>query len=177
MDVVKRNVESLRGKIEVQSKQGQGCTFSLRLPLTLAIADAMLLSVGSEQFLLPTISIDHSFRPQPDAVSTVSGKGDMVISRGELLPVFRLHRLFDIDSAVAHPSEAILIVIEGSGRRCALMVDELLGQQQVVIKSLGKMFAGISGVSGGAILGDGQVGLVLDTAGLVGLSYAQEKAA
>jgi two-component system, chemotaxis family, sensor kinase CheA len=171
MDVVKRNVDALRGKVEVRSVEGKGAAFTLRLPLTLAIADAMLLRVGAERFLLPTISIERSFRPGAGEVSTVAGRGEMTIVRGQLLPVFRLGRLFGVAGAVDDPARALLIVIEGGGRRCAIMVDELLGQQQVVIKPLGKMLASVPGVSGGAILGDGRVGLILDAGGLVRLAH------
>ncbi len=170
MDVVKRNIESLRGRIEVASKQGEGSTFSIRLPLTMAIADAMILSVGEETYLLPTVSIEQSFRPEPGSISTVSGQGEMVMLRGELLPLFRLHELFGVPKAQTDPYDALLIVIEGDGHRCALMVDELLGQQQVVIKSLGRGMAKVPGVSGGAILGDGRVGLILDATGLLQLA-------
>jgi two-component system chemotaxis sensor kinase CheA len=170
MDVVKRNIESLRGRIEVASKQGEGSTFSIRLPLTMAIADAMILSVGEETYLLPTVSIEQSFRPEPGSISTVSGQGEMVMLRGELLPLFRLHELFGVSNAQTDPYDALLIVIEGDGHRCALMVDELLGQQQVVIKSLGRGMAKVPGVSGGAILGDGRVGLILDATGLLQLA-------
>jgi two-component system chemotaxis sensor kinase CheA len=176
MDVVKRSIDSLRGKIEVRSSS-HGATFTLRLPLTLAIADAMLVKVGAEQFLLPTISIEHSFRPAGGAIHTVTGSGEMVMSRGQLLPLFRLHKLFGINGAVADPHRALLMVVEGGGRRCALMVDELCGQQQVVIKSLGRLFQGIPGVAGGAVLGDGRVGLILDTAGLVQLAHGHASAA
>ena len=98
---------------------------SLRLPLTMAITDAMLLSVGGENFLLPTISIEQSFRPNSSAVSTVTGRGEVVMLRGDLLPVFRLHKLFDIAGATQNIAEGLLIVIEGEGKRCALMVDEV----------------------------------------------------
>ncbi|MBS3820355.1 MAG: chemotaxis protein CheA [Planctomycetes bacterium] len=170
MDVVKRSIESLRGRIEVASKQGAGSTFSIRLPLTMAIADAMILRVGQETYLLPTVSIEQSFQPGAGSISTVSGKGEMVMLRGELLPLFRLHELFDVPQASTEPYESLLVVIEGDGHRCALMVDELLGQQQVVIKSLGRGMAKVPGVSGGAILGDGRVGLILDATGLLQLA-------
>lgn len=170
MDVVKRNIESLRGRIEVASKQGEGSTFSIRLPLTMAIADAMILRVGEETYLLPTVSIEQSFRPESGSISTVSGQGEMVMLRGELLPLFRLHELFNVSQAETEAYNALLIVIEGDGHRCALMVDELLGQQQVVIKSLGRGMAKVPGVSGGAILGDGRVGLILDATGLLQLA-------
>jgi two-component system chemotaxis sensor kinase CheA len=110
-------------------------------------------------------------------LSTVAGRGEMAMVRGELLPIFRLHRLFGIEGAVNDPRQALLIVIEGGGQRCALMVDELKGQQQVIVKSLGPMFDKVTGVFGGAILGDGRVGLILDAAGLVRLSHGQGKIA
>lgn len=177
MDVVKRSIDSLRGTIRVNSKPGEGSTFTITLPLTVAITDAMLLSVGKERFLLPTIAIEHSFRPQEGMLSTVAGRGEMAMVRGELLPIFRLHRLFGIEGAVDDPKRALLIVIEGGGQRCALMVDELKAQQQVIVKSLGPMFDKVTGVFGGAILGDGRVGLILDAAGIVRLSRGQGKVA
>ncbi len=170
MDVVKRNIEKLRGRIDVAAELGAGSTFTMRLPLTMAITDAMLLRVGQERYLLPTVSIEQSFRPEPGAITTVTGRGEIVTLRGDLLPVFRLHELFGIDDACHEAADALLIVLEGEGRRCALMVDELLGQQQVVIKSLGESLGQVPGVAGGAILGDGQVGLILDATGLLKLA-------
>jgi two-component system chemotaxis sensor kinase CheA len=176
MDVVKRNIESLRGRIEVASKQGAGSTFSIRLPLTMAITDAMILRVGKETYLLPTVSIEQSFQPEHDTISRVSGRGEMVMLRGELLPLFRLHNLFDVPDAIQDPYEGLLVVIEGDGKQCALMVDELLGQQQVVIKSLGQGMAKVPGISGGAILGDGRVGLILDATGILQLAEGRAEA-
>jgi two-component system chemotaxis sensor kinase CheA len=177
MDVVKRNIERLRGRIEVTSTPGEGTTFHVRLPLTMAITDAMILRVGQNRYLLPTVSIEQSFQPEPESVFTVTGRGEMVLLRGELLPMFRLHELFDITDAVRDPQDGLLIVIEGDGKRCALMVDELLGQQQVVIKSLGRGMTTTLGVSGGAILGDGRVGLILDALGLLQLAEGRTEAA
>ncbi len=177
MDVVKKNIESIRGRIEVNSWKGKGTTVTLRLPLTMAITDGMLLRVGSERYLLPTVSIEQSFRPEKDTVSTVTGRGEMVLLRGELLPVFRLHRLYDVDDAITDTQEALLIAIESEGKRCALMVDELLGQHQVVIKTLGTTLKNIPGVAGGAILGDGRVGLILDAAGLMQLAHGETEEA
>ena len=170
MDVVKRALDALRGRVEVASTKGEGTKFTIRLPLTMAISDAMLVRVGGERYLVPTVSIQQSFRPEPGTISTVTGRGELVKLRGDLMPVFRLHRLFDIPEAVTDVYDGLLIVIEGEGRHCALMVDELLGQQQVVIKSLGQSLGEIPGVTGGAILGDGQVGLILDPAGLLDLA-------
>ena len=136
LDVVRKAVEALRGQVEVASRPAKGVSFTLRLPLTLAITDAMLLRVGTQRFLLPTASIKQSFRPESSVVTTVMGRGELVTLRDELLPVFRLSELFGITDAVAEPSQALPTVIEGDGRRCAVMADELLGQQQAVIKSL-----------------------------------------
>lgn len=170
MDVVRRNVETLRGRVEINSTPGQGCTFSLRLPLTLAITDGMLVRVGVERYIIPTVNIHLSFRPAPDALSTVTGRGEMVMLRGELMPLFRLHRLFGTQGAVEDPTQGLLVIVGDGEWRCALLVDELLGQQQVVAKSLGDGLGKIQGVSGGAILGDGQVGLILDVPEITALA-------
>lgn len=162
MDVVRKGVETLHGRIDINTATGAGSTFTVRLPLTLAITDGMLVRVGSERYIIPTISIHLCFRPTSDALSTVSGRGELVMLRGELMPIFRLHRLFGIENAIEDPARGLLVVVGDEKRRCALLVDELMGQQQVVAKSLTKAVGKIPGVSGGAILGDGQVGLILD---------------
>ncbi|NLT66312.1 MAG: chemotaxis protein CheA [Acidobacteria bacterium] len=162
MDVVRRGIEALHGRIDITSSPGIGSVFTVRLPLTLAITDGMLVRVGSERYIIPTIGIHLCFRPEPESLSTVSGKGELVMLRGEMMPIFRLHRLFGIESAIEDPAKGLLVVVGDEERRCALLVDELLGQQQVVAKSLTKAVGKIQGVSGGAILGDGQVGLILD---------------
>jgi two-component system, chemotaxis family, sensor kinase CheA len=162
MDVVRRGIEALHGRIDINTAINAGSTFTVRLPLTLAITDGMLVRVGMERYIIPTISIHLCFRPTAEALSTISGKGEMVMLRGELMPIFRLHRLFGIRSAIEDPVKALLVVVGDQERRCALLVDELLGQQQVVAKSLTRAVGKIPGVSGGAILGDGQVGLILD---------------
>jgi two-component system chemotaxis sensor kinase CheA len=162
MDVVRKGIEALHGRIDINTEQGNGSTFTVRLPLTLAITDGMLVRVGSERYIIPTISIHLCFRPKQDALSTVSGRGELVMLRGDMMPIFRLHRLFEIESAIEDPALGLLVVVGDENRRCALLVDELLGQQQVVAKSLTKAVGKVPGVSGGAILGDGQVGLILD---------------
>lgn len=172
MDVVKKSIDSLRGRIQVSSGKGVGSTFTLHLPLTLAITDAMVVQVGSERYLLPTVSIEQSFRPEPGAVSTVTGRGEMVLLRGDLIPIVRLNQLLGVEDAITDFSKALLMAVEAEGKRCALMVDELLGQQQVVVKSLGEGMGEIPGVSGGTILGDGRVGLILDVAGLLKMAHA-----
>jgi len=171
MDVVKRNIESLRGRVDISSELGRGSVFSIRLPLTLAITDGMLVRVGAERYIVPTTNIHLSFRPDPSAVSTVAGRREMVLLRGELMPIVRVHRLFAVAGAVENPTEALLMIVGDGDRRAALLVDELLGQQQVVTKTLGAGIGGTRpGISGGAILGDGRVGLILDVAELAALA-------
>lgn len=169
MDVVRRNIESMRGRIEISSEKGKGSLFTIRLPLTLAITDGMLVRVGSERYIIPTVHIHLSFRPSANSISTIVGKGEMVHLRGELLPIVRLHNLFEVPGAVENLTEGSLVIVADGRRRCAILVDELLGQQQAVAKTLGRGVGKIQGVSGGAILGDGRVGLILETAELVAL--------
>ena len=170
MDVVRTNVEALRGTVEISSKPGEGSVFSVRLPLTLAIIDGMVIRAGSERFVLPIVAITETYRPKPEDLSTVRGQAELVMLRGDLIPIHRLGRTFRISDAGQELTDCILVVIESKGRRLALVVDELLGQQQVVIKSLGSMFEKVIGVSGGAILGDGRISLILDVDGLMKLS-------
>ena len=170
MDVVRRNVEALRGRCDIESAHGRGSTFTMRLPLTLAITDGMLVRVGAERYVLPTVSIQLSFRPEPSALSTDAGRGEMVLLRDEVLPIVRLHDTLGIAGAEADPTKGILVVVGSAGRRSALLVDELLGQQQVVAKSLGNALGKVPGVSGGAILGDGRIGLILDVTELLSVS-------
>jgi two-component system, chemotaxis family, sensor kinase CheA len=170
MDVVRKGVEALHGRIELSSETGRGCTFFVRLPLTLAITDGMLVKVGSERYIIPTINIYLSFRPEPTALWTVSGRGEMVMLRDELMPIFRLYSLFGIENAISDPATGLLVVIGEGKQRCALLVDELLGQQQVVAKSLGKGLTKVQGLAGGAILGDGRVGLIIDASEIIFLA-------
>lgn len=172
MDVVKKSIEKLRGRVDIESKVGKGSKFSIRLPLTLAIIDGMVVTVGDKRYIVPTITINESIRPSPGQVKTAIGKGEMLTLRNELLPLFRLYSLFEHNGAKKNPEEALLVIISGDGKKCALMVDELIGQQQVVIKSLGATFNNLKGISGGAIMGDGKVALILDTSGLVRLAHS-----
>ncbi len=170
MDVVRRNVESLQGRIQVESKAGEGTTFSIVLPLTMAITDGMLVRVGNQRYIVPTLNISLSFRPESRALSHVAGRGELVLLRGDLIPVFRLHRLFGVVEALEDPTQGILVIVGAGHHRCALLVDELLGQQQVVAKSLGDQMDTVQGISGAAILGDGRVGIILDTDGISSLA-------
>ncbi|MBN2583746.1 MAG: chemotaxis protein CheA [Planctomycetes bacterium] len=167
MDVVKRGVDALRGRIELSSVKGQGSTFSMRLPLTLAIIDGMVIRVGTQRYIIPTANIKTTFKPEAESISSVTDRGEMVMFHGELLPVFRLHHLFGIEDAVQDPTEALLVIVEDDGRPVAVMVDTLLGQQQVVVKSLSDGLGEVKGISGGAIMGDGSVGLIIDVQTMV----------
>ncbi|MFP4250085.1 MAG: chemotaxis protein CheW [Armatimonadota bacterium] len=173
MDVVRRNIEAMRGRIDIASTPGEGTVFTVRVPLTLAIIDGMLLRVGSERFILPTISILRSVRPEPGNVSTVNDRGEMIDLQDELLPVLRLHEILDVEGACSEITDGLLVVTEGNGSNAALLVDELLGQQQIVIKSLGDGLGDVPCVSGAAILGDGSVGLILDVDGLLKLARSR----
>ena len=166
MDVVRRQIMGLRGRIEIQSVRGRGTTFLLRLPLTLAIIDGLIVGVGDERFIMPINSVREMLRPTPDMIFTIEGRAEMAMVRGDLLPIVRLDKRFAIEGARQNPSEALFVVAEAEGRRFCLLVDEMLGKQEVVIKSLGDTFRQVTGISGGAILGDGKVGLILDVNGV-----------
>jgi two-component system chemotaxis sensor kinase CheA len=167
MDVVKKNIETLRGQVEIQSESGKGSVFKMRLPLTLAIIDGMVIRVGRETYVVPTSSIVRSLRPDPEDLSAVLNQGEMLSLQGKLIPLFRLDSLFDIRGAEQDPARAVVMVIEENGTRAGLIIDELIGRQQVVIKTLGESMLDIPGISGGAIMPNGRVGLILDVGGLV----------
>jgi len=170
MDVVRKNVESLRGRVDIQSEPGRGSAFSISLPLTLAVIDGQIVSVGKEKFIIPTISLVQSIRPAPDQLSTVCNRGEMVMVRGKLIPMIRLGRLFGIQAQYDNPAEALIVIVADGSEQSCLLVDSLLGQQQVVIKNLGDYLGHIRGISGGAIMGDGNVHLILDVPGLIALA-------
>ena len=170
MDVVKQAVDKLRGKIEIDSLPGRGTTFITSFPLTMAIIDGMIVKVGQQRYILPTTAIRQALRPPRESCTNVVGKGQMINVMGHLLPLIRLSELFDIPTDFKEPWESIVVVMEGDGKAKALMVDEILGKAEVVIKSLGDGMKNIRGIAGGAILGDGQIGLIIDTEGLFTLS-------
>jgi two-component system chemotaxis sensor kinase CheA len=169
MDVVRKNIAALNGRIEITSELGKGTTFRVLLPLTLAITDGMLIRVGAERFIVPTASIRITLRPEREQLAGMTGGSELLMLRGEALPILRLHQLFDIAGARADATEGVVVVINDRGATYAMQVDELLGQQQVVAKPLGAL-GRVAGISGGAILGDGRVGLILDTAALATLA-------
>jgi two-component system chemotaxis sensor kinase CheA len=177
MDVVRRNIERLRGTIEIDSVEGRGTTFTIGLPLTLAIIEGLLVKVGDQRFVVPTLSVRESFRPLPQMISRVQGRGEMVSVRGTLTPLLRLGDHLKIHTAVGDPTQGIVMVLEaGQDCRCVL-VDDLVGKQEVVIKSLGETFQEQQDFAGAAILGDGRVGLILDTNALVRLKLKHAEAA
>ncbi|MFT3783304.1 MAG: chemotaxis protein CheA [Nibricoccus sp.] len=166
MDVVRRNIEKLRGKIEIESEVGQGSTFRIRLPLTMAIIDGLVVRVGEDRFILPSTSVQMALRPPKEALSTVQGRGEVLDHRGKILPVHRLHRRFGISGAVENPWEGIVVIVESNGKANALLVDDMVSKQEVVIKPLGGFLQNLAGISGGAILGDGNIALILDPGSL-----------
>ncbi len=167
MDVVRRNIKELGGTIEVRSQLGKGSRFVITLPLTLAIVDGQSVSVGDETYIVPLITIIESLQLKAGMVNRVAGQGEVFWFRDGYLPIVRLHEVFGTRPRATQLHEGLIMVVEGEGRRVGLFVDDLLGQQQVVIKSLETNFRRVEGVSGATILGDGQVALILDVAGLI----------
>ncbi len=166
LDVVRRNVEALNGSVTLAAQPGQGAKVRIQLPLTLAILDGLSVRVGQETYVLPLVAISESIRPRAEQVKTIAGRGEAVMVRGEALPLLRLHRLFEIATEIIDPCRGLTVIVEHAGHRFALLVDELLGQQQVVIKSLEAHYRKVEGVLGATILGDGRAALILDAAGL-----------
>jgi two-component system, chemotaxis family, sensor kinase CheA len=174
MDVVRRNIQSLGGHIEINSEWGKGSVIAIHLPLTLAILDGQSIAVGSETYIVPLVSIIESVNVTDKMLNRVVGKGETFRLRDEFLPIIRMHEIFSANTGAATKlDEGLVVVVEGQGIRCGLFVDDLLGQQQVVIKSLEANYRRVEGVSGATILGDGSVALILDIPGLVRLSSRQ----
>jgi len=167
MDVVKKNIAALNGTVEIESKEGKGMKVIVRLPLTLAIMDGMSVRVSNEVYILPLSSVVESFQVKPGEINTVAQGAQLVKVRDEYMPVIELERVFDVPRKDYTNANSIMVVIEAEGSRVAVMVDELLGQQQVVIKNLESNYRKVPNVSGATILGDGKVALILDTSGLI----------
>lgn len=164
MDVVKRNIAAMGGSVEIRSARGYGTTISISLPLTLAILDGMSVRVGDEIYILPLGYVVESLQPAREDVKEIAGQGRVVRVRGEYLPLIALHELFGIAARCTEPSQGILVILESEGARAALLLDELVGQQQVVVKNLESNYRKVPGISGATILGDGGVSLILDVA-------------
>jgi len=166
MDVVKKAIEKLRGRVEIQSTPGKGSKFIISLPLTLAIIEGMVVRVDGERYIIPALAILESFKPTKDQYATVNGRGEMIKVRDHFMPLVRLGQIFGGNSNDIPPWEGLVVAVEHEGEKMGLLLDELLGKEEVVIKSLGESLKHIKGLAGGAIMGDGRVGLILDMAGL-----------
>jgi len=169
MDVVRRNIRELGGAVEVKSTPGEGSVFTIRLPLTLAILDGQLVGIGDETYILPVISILESLQVKQENINAVAGNAEVYRLREEYIPIVRLYQIFGIEPVSTQLENGLLVVVEAEGKKIAIYVDDLLGQQQVVIKSLETNFKKIEGLSGATILGDGTVALIIDIAGLIEL--------
>lgn len=170
MDVVKGAMEDMRGSVEVHSTAGRGTTMLMKLPLTLAIIDGVIVKTGDRRYIIPTVSIIEFLKPEREACSTVVNKGEMVKIRENLVPIVRLHELFGFEPAHHDPWDCIVVVVESDGIKKGFLVDELFSKQEIVIKSLSESLKMVKGIAGGAILADGRVGLILDVAGVIKLS-------
>ncbi len=168
MDVVKQEIEKLRGRVEVRSEPGKGTTFLLRVPLTLAIIDALVVKHGANRFILPLFTVREILKPRGQEINTVEGRHEVALLRDRIVPVLRMETLLGESASGRATEDSVLVVVEAGPRRVALAVDEVIGKQEVVIKSLGDWMGRVRGVAGGAILGDGSVGIILDLDGLMG---------
>jgi len=167
MDVVRRNIQEMGGRIDIESMAGVGTTMLIRLPLTLAILDGMSIAVGDSTYIIPLTFIVESLQPKPEEVKTLANQGRVLSIRGEYLPLVALHELFNVTPRVTDYCEGLVIVLEADGNKIALFVDDLLGQHQVVIKNLETNYRRVPMVSGATIMGDGHVALILDVNALV----------
>lgn len=166
MDVVKRTIEKLRGQVEVVSDEGKGSAFYIKLPLTLAIIDGVIVRVGNEKYVVPTLAIEESIQPAEEDYNYIAGRGETIRDREQILPLIRLHKIFNVDDAQENPWDGIVMVVDSGGEKVGILVDQLIDKQEIVIKSMGEKMQRLPGISGGAILGDGTVGLILDMYGL-----------
>ncbi len=166
MDVVKKEIEKLRGKIEIFSQEGKGTRFIMRVPLTLAIMDGIIVRVGEERYIIPTVFIKETLKPRQEDVFSVHHRGELIKVRESYLPLIRLHQLLGVTTEKLNPWETLVIVAENEGIQKCLMVDDLVGKQEVVIKNLGEKLRDLKGVAGATIMGDGKAGLILDIHGI-----------
>ncbi len=174
LDVVRKNVERLRGRVSVQSTEGVSTTVTVRIPLTLTVINGMVVQVGAEQFAVPMEAIRDLLQPTREEISNAAGHGEAIRVRGEEIPLFQLKDLLTISGAAKRSGENMVMVVEDGDRRVALGMDEMMGQQRIVVKSLGETLGRITGVSGASVFADGQVHMILDVPGLIRI--AQERA-
>ena len=178
MDVVKRNIAAMCGSVHIQSTWGRGTTVTISLPLTLAIFDGMLIKTGGEIYILPLLAVVESLQPNPNQIYEITGNERVISVRDEYLPLICLHELFGINPQFSNPEDGMVVVVEGLGRKAALLVDSLLGQQQIVVKNIESNYRNIPGISGATILGDGSLSLILDVPSLLRIrSYLDLKQA
>lgn len=175
LDVVRKNIENLRGSVSVFSEKGKGTLFRIKLPLTLAIIEGMQVSIGKEVITVPLFSIIEAVRPESNIIKTIEGKGELVEFRGGFIPLIRLYEVFDFQTEITDPLNGFILILDGHNRKIALMIDDVIGQQQVVIKSLEKNYRQIPGISGATVLGDGKISLILDVYGLEKLSFGEQE--
>ena len=172
MDVVRNNIRSLGGGVEVSTQKGHGTCFTMRLPLTLAIVDGLSVQVGVHTYILPLVSIVESVRINPEQISRPAGSAELYGLRQEYMPLLRLYELFHVEPRSTDLAQGLLVIVEADGKKAGLYVDDLLGQQQVVIKSLATHYRKVEGISAATILGDGTVAMILDMTGLIRLAHA-----
>ncbi|SEA42675.1 chemotaxis protein CheA [Variovorax sp. YR216] len=177
MDVVKRNIQEMGGHVEIQSRGGYGTTTRIVLPLTLAILNGMSVKVGSEAYILPLSYVIESLQPLPEHLHSITSDGHVIKVRGEYLPLIELHRVFDVSGAQANPTQGILVIVQADDARFALLVDELLGQHQVVVKNLETNYRKVPGISAATILGDGSVAFIIDVGAMPRIQRAQAASA
>jgi two-component system, chemotaxis family, sensor kinase CheA len=175
MDVVKKSIDRLRGKVDIVSSPERGSSFQFKLPLTMAIIDGMVIQIGDERYIVPTVAMNESLRPPKESYVTVQGRGEVINVRNQLMPLVRLHEIFGILPRCLNPWDALVLVVGENNRSYCLLADEIIGRQEVVIKSLGESMRHVVGVSGGAILGDGKVALIVDVKGVVNLHEGSRK--
>lgn len=176
MDVVKSNIESIRGTIQIKSQDGIGSEIKLKLPLTLAIIDGMLVTIDTNIFVLPLLSVIESIQPKKESISTIEAKGELILVRDEYIPIVRLYEHFNINPKNKNLYEGLVVIVESDGKKVAIFIDDLIGQQQIVIKSIERDISNSKSVSGATILGDGKVALIIDVHGLIqDLDYAELK--
>ncbi|WP_165729983.1 chemotaxis protein CheA [Enterobacter hormaechei] len=176
MDVVKRNIQEMGGHVEIQSKQGAGTTIRILLPLTLAILDGMSVKVADEVFILPLNAVMESLQPREEDLHPLAGGERVLEVRGEYLPLVELRKVFEVDGAKTEATQGIVVILQSAGRRYALLVDQLIGQHQVVVKNLESNYRKVPGISAATILGDGSVALIVDVSALQGLNREQRVA-